>query len=134
SVAFVIERQTIGLAPGVQRALERPKHRGGESHNWTKGHVDRAPSAFRPVGHREAGDEAANELAAFREELAGRGVQNIEGDLEVAGHELAGDNIAPCGVTESSALGPHAEVPDGGGRGDFGPGLTMPVDLDGGSQ
>ena len=40
-------------------------------------------------------------------------LENLERDLEVAGHELPRAHVAPGGVTDGAPLRPHAEMADG---------------------
>src|SRR3954468_2309237 len=69
SVSVVIEGETVGLAQAVEHGLEWREDRRGEADDRAEGDRDGAACTFRPVGHREAGDETPDEVTALTQKL-----------------------------------------------------------------
>src|SRR6185437_871054 len=110
-VPFCLERQPVRLSQALDDRLERREDRRGQSDDRTDRHGDRPARALWPVGHRQAGHQPANQLAALAQQLPGGGVQRLERDLEIGGDQLS-RRVTPGRISHRAAFGPHAEMSD----------------------
>src|SRR5687767_14271180 len=94
SVSLDVKGQSIGFTKHVEQSLAPGIVARRQSGNRTERDGDRAARAFRPVRHRESGNEAPDVLPALAEQLERGCAECREWDVEVAGHQLTGDIIA----------------------------------------
>src|SRR4051812_37004727 len=93
SVSFGFECQPVCLTKPFHHGLERREHRCRQSNDGSDRNADRPSRSFWPIRHRQAGDQSTNHLPTLEQQLIRRSVQRLEGDLEIARHEL------PCRIS-----------------------------------
>src|SRR4051812_21071473 len=114
-VPFVIESHCIRLAKPIEERLQRGEDGCGDADHRSDGDRDGASCPIGPVRHCQPRGESTNQLAEFSEELCRRRLEDLEGDLEIAGHQLAGTRVTPRRVTNGTMLRGYAEMADGAG-------------------
>src|SRR5258708_15089341 len=99
------ERESFGFTQPLEDRLERREHRRRHASDWAERHADGAARTLRPIGHVEASDKATDQLTALIEQLARSLVELLDGNEEIARHEMT-IHIAPGGVADRAAFGP----------------------------